>query len=422
MDKRPGKAQDLHLDDGEKELLRDVGGCLKNALQLRDWWRTVDEDDAYAERFALSTTFSRPDSSFGFFCRAKLGDGVLPVMGNVQEQFYDRPKTPVSRLPGEKTAALEELSALWMRDQIREFVLRYFMRVSDFSLPEAVDENAPEVPPALRPLAWSSPPRKKSSGFGYEQIFYKDLEGRIGRFRDEERFAIVDLRELRERYAWIILRVEIFDFNFQVAPFGESYPYAVMPYPETSYLVLSPDFVVDVEDQAPGELGRYGFGYAFLPSPGDSILAYGPGRFEVAFQIFEFQVRTGGEVISRMAFAANRPQQVMNLSLDPLHWARRAAGFMAEGANRFLAPFERLPRPRHVDLVDLYVRGANLMTGGLAGRRLGVTKKQLEKDFLQKHFLQHYSVVTSSLITWRQIADWLERDALPEWVESGESS
>ncbi|MEO1084956.1 MAG: hypothetical protein AAFY88_11995, partial [Acidobacteriota bacterium] len=68
------------------------------------------------------------------------------------------------------------------------------------------------------------------------------------------------------------------------------------------------------------------------------------------------------------------------------------------------------------------VKGANLMTGGLAGRRLGVTKQQLEKDFLQKHFLQHYNVVTGSLITWRQIADWLERDALPAWVESGVSS
>ena len=95
---------------------------------------------------------------------------------------------------------------------------------------------------------------------------------------------------------------------------------------------------------------------------------------------------------------------------------------MTDTAQRFLQPFERLPRPNDVDLVDLYVRGANLMTGGLAARRLGVTKKQLEKDFLQKHFLQHYNVVTGSLITWRQIPDWLERDALPEWVESGISS
>ena len=414
----------------EQLLLDQVESVLERSLALRDWWKAVDGDDAYRERFPLTTTFNRPDSSFGFFSEAGLPEGPMQVMGNVQEQFFDRPKAVAGRRPGDDHSEHGRRAALWMRDQIREFVLRYFMRVSDFSRPQAYSRQGLEgIPTVLKPLAWGEVEKAQSGGFGYEQVFYKTHDGELGRFADHERHAITDLRDLRLQYQWVILRVEIFGFQFQVAPFGVEYPHGILPVPESTYVVISPDFVVDQEHSAPGELGRFGFGYGFLPSAGPSLLAYGPGQFELAFQLFELEVRKDGEVLSRMAFTANRPKKVVNLPANPVDFGMRTADKMTLGwASRLMEPFIR---PEHrpsdddsppLDPVDAYVGMANLMTGGMAARRLGISKKQLEIDFLVKHFLQHYNAMAGSLVTWRQIPDWLARDELPQWVESGISS
>ena len=126
-----------------------------------------------------------------------------------------------------------------------------------------------------------------------------------------------------------------------------------------------------------------------------------------------------------MAFAADRPENIVNLPVNPVGLGARAADRLTFGlASRFLQsrdePYPDRGSPS--DPVSTYVGLANLMTGGMAGRRLGINKKQLEIGFLVKHFLQHHHVVTSSLVTWRQIPDWLARDELPHWVESGISS
>ncbi len=437
----------------EQEILDQVEQSLSRSLALRDWWQAVDEDDGYRDRFPLTTTFNRPDGSFGFFSEAVLpqepdlidsesskgGEGqaeaqppTRPVMGVVQEQFYDRPKIAAGRRPGEDTSEQRRQSALWMRDQIREFVLRYFMRVSDFSVPEVYARGQQGMLPWwLKPLAWGDQGESRSRGFGFEQIFFKTLDGDIGRFPESQRFAVVDLRDLRMRYAWVVLKVDIFGFQFQLAPFGLDQPHGILPVPESTYVVISPDFVIDQELSSPGELGRFGFGYGFLPSPKKKLFTYGPGRFDVGFQLFEFEARPDGEVLSRMAFVADRPEKILNLAADPVDLGVRAADAMSFGlASRFIRPFVDPENPRArpdeprtpVGPVDAYVGMANLMTGGLAGRRLSITKKQLEIDFLVRQFLQNYNVVTGSLVTWRQIPDWLARDALPAWVESGISS
>jgi hypothetical protein len=40
---------------------------------------------------------------------------------------------------------------------------------------------------------------------------------------------------------------------------------------------------------------------------------------------------------------------------------------------------------------------------------------------LIQHFMQHYQLMVGSLLTWRQIPSWLQRDQghLPEWVIRG---
>src|SRR6266550_2865461 len=115
----PLSAEDQAIIDG-------VDDALAAGVTLKNWWNQT-YPDGYAEKFELDRVFNRPASSFGFFDKVELRRGPLPVMGNFQEMFYDRPRTPTR---------FAVKAAEWMRDQIREYVLQYFMRVSSFRQPE----------------------------------------------------------------------------------------------------------------------------------------------------------------------------------------------------------------------------------------------------------------------------------------------
>jgi hypothetical protein len=65
---------------------------------------------------------------------------------------------------------------------------------------------------------------------------------------------------------------------------------------------------------------------------------------------------------------------------------------------------------------------ANAVTGGQAAQQLCISREQLDKDFLVQHFMQHYVTIVGSLLTWRQIPNWLDAAALPDWVVAGRSS
>ena len=71
--------------------------------------------------------------------------------------------------------------------------------------------------------------------------------------------------------------------------------------------------------------------------------------------------------------------------------------------------------------VYAYIDVANALTFGQAGARLCITRDQLDKRFLVQHFMQHYQAITGSLLTWRQVPDWLDTASLPDWVVNGTS-
>ncbi|HEV8242300.1 MAG TPA: hypothetical protein VGS57_23240, partial [Thermoanaerobaculia bacterium] len=265
-------------------------------------------------------------------------------------------------------------------------------------------------------------------GFGFQQLYYKRAEGgEIGEFPAEERFAIVDLRELGPVYEWIVVKVCIFDFNFVFQPFGAGTPQFVVPLQEDSYLVLSRDYITDEQDPEPGVLGRYGFGYSFIKSPRRGFLAYGPGEFDVAFERIDFEVREGGVTRVAMSFGANRPTQIVGFTFDPVGLGLRLADAASLGlATRLFAPLAvamgRLPAPRFTfDPVYTYIDLANLLTGGAAAQDLCISRDQIDEVFLLKHFMQHYQTIAGSLSTWRYVADWLDTAALPEWAIQGRS-
>jgi hypothetical protein len=400
----------------ERNLLSEVDRCLAEGVAIRDWWRWADATGNIPDRFELTRVYNRPDESYSFFATAPLPGGPLPVMGDVPQVFYDQPK------------GSWELGS-WTGN-VREFALRYFTRVSSFRLPQTVvADDAPSPPPPLDLVSWCPRGFVTREGFGYQQLYYKLRgSGEIGRFPEAERFAIVDQRELATRYEWVVANVDIFNFVLSF-PLNPDLPRFGFPMQQSQYIIFSNAFVLDETDPAPGVRGRFQFGYAMLkPRHDDSVLVYGPGQFDAGFQLFTFTVEGDGTIRVRMPFVVNRPTQILSLSLDPLDWGFKAAEILTGGrSSRLLEPLhallDDLPwRPGGFDPVFTGIDLLNLATLGQASRQLCISKEQLEKFFLVFHFDQYYTMITGSLLTWRQVPDWLDAASIPLWVKTGRSS
>ncbi|HVF58515.1 MAG TPA: hypothetical protein VNJ70_01690 [Thermoanaerobaculia bacterium] len=399
-------------------VIASVPTYLARGRDLKRWWDTAGVERRFTERFPLTRTFNEPDAGYGYFAEALVDGRPLPIMGNFQAMFYDQPKSP---------RANPRPAAVWMRDQMREFILHYFMRVSDFRLPAAFVPAGQQTPPLfLQPFSWCPREEETLRGFGFQQLYYKLAgSGEVGAFAREQQFAVVDLREIGPKYEWIVLRVSIFDFTFKFQPFGAEQPSLVVPLQEASYLVVTRDFITDRTAPGSGAAGRYGFGYAFIKNPTPTLFAFGPGEFDAAIELIDFAVDDSGEVNVEMVFISNRPTGVVNVSLDPIDWGFRLADLATFGlSSRLMAPFQgllaQLPgRPGDVDPVYAYIALANLLTGGAAASQLCISRDQLDKQFLVQHFMQHYTAISGSLPTWREICDWLDAAALPEWVIRG---
>jgi hypothetical protein len=417
-----GQAGTMVLTEEEHAVLNRVDHYLAAGLELKHWWDHALATHHFAERFELGLTYNRPDTGYGFFDETRVAGRPMRIMGNMQGMLFDRPKVPSQQ-------SVE--GARYMQDQIREYVLHYFMRVSAFRQPQAtMDHGHPALPFYLRPFSVCLPEDAQRVGFGFSQHFYKRRDtGQIGRFPEEERFRNVDLREIGEKYEWIVARVNIYDFSFTYMPFGSSVPYVVLPLSEASYVVLSRDFITHADNPAAGVLGRYGLGYAFIKNPAPSLQGHGPGEFDAAIELIDFQVYDDGQVRVEMVFVVNRPDKLINVSLNPINLGLTLADLMSFGlTSRFSASIQdglkQLPLiGSDIDPVYASAWLANVLTGGQAGQQLCFSRNELDKLLLVKHFMQHYQTIAGALHTWRQIPDWLAGEAnLPQWVVEGRSS
>jgi hypothetical protein len=398
-------------------ILPTIEEYLARGLALKRWWDIIELAGGPSDPFELERSFNQPTRSYGFFSEAPVGGVMLPIMGSVQEMFFDQTRAP---------ASLGLDSAEWMRDQLREFVLKYFMRVSSFREPEAyVEASQPTPPPSLRYLDWCPAPRAERIGFGFTQLFNKRVGSDvIHHFPSYERYAISDQRLLGKLFEWMVLKVRIFDFSFRTRPFGDQGPELVFDLNEQSYLVAHEEFTNYKERHLPGVLADYGIGYAFIKSPTSGPFGYGPGEFDAAIELLNFRVYETGYVSVRMIFLVNRPTRVANVVVDPVNWSLSLADTLSLG---FASPLfdsakdiaNRLPLRFTFDPISAYISGANLVSGGDASRMLCISTETLEKLFLLQHFKQHYQTIVGSMLTWRQIPNWLDTPSLPSWVISG---
>jgi len=417
-DIQPGSKNANALTREDRAILETVEQYLAAGLALKNWWKDAGLRGQKERTFTLERSFNRATSSYGFFSQAQVQDRTVAIMGNVQDMLFDRAKIP-SHLARQDTE--------WTRQQLREFVLRYFMRVSSFRAPEtAVDDDGSAVSSWLSRISWCPTPDVVREGFGFSQLYYKTVAGEVGKFSDTS--AIIDMREIGDKYEWIVLKVRIFNFSVPARPFGASGPELLFNLDEESYLVVSRDFILDRDRPAPGTLAEYGVGYAFIKSPKPEFLAFGPGEFAMAIELIEFQLAESGDIQVHMVFVVNRPEAIANLTLDPVGWTLRLANFLSLGiASPLLNPLRtavsRLPlRLGTFDPVYSYIGLMKLLTDGLSEEKLCISKEQLDKRFLLQHFLQHYQTLAGALFTWRQIPDWLDSAALPRWVVTGRSS
>ena len=408
------------LTENDRAVIDRVEGFLRDGVALNRWWIHADATNSYAQRFPLDRDFNRPAGAYGFFDQVQLESGPLPIMGNVQEMLYDQPRTP---------AASRAAAAEWMRDQIREFVLHYFMRISAFREPEAYVPDRPLMPPGfLQSLSWCPQEDILRRGFGFRQLYYKlKATGEVGKFPVRERPAIVDVREIGTKYEWIVLHCRIFDFNFTLKPFGPGGPSLMLPLNEQSNLIMSEEFIEDQQNPEPGLLGRYGLGYAFVRELTPGLTGYGPGEFRAAIETFRFDVLESGETRVRMVFVADRPERVANIRIDPVDWSFGLADLFSFGlTSRLLAPVKNVldKLPTNVatfDPVFPSISLVNALTANQASETLCISRETLETEFLIKHFMQHYQTIVGSLLTWRQVRDWLDTAAVPEWIVAGRS-
>lgn len=406
------------LTDEDLRVVADADRALEDALRLKLWWEQKEASGGYERSFEPVRTFNRAERVTGFFDTAPLGGG-LPVMGLVQEMLFDQSK---------------QAPAAKVRDELREFVLHYFMRVSSFRQPEVSvprdQATRARVRRALQPFSLCPERADTQSGFGYRQLYYKLRgSGEVGKFPAHLQSRVVDLRRLSDVYEWVVLEVSIFGFSLTYTPFADGAVSLVFPVREQTYIAVSRDFITNSDDPAPGVLGRYGLGYALLrPAPRETVFAYGPGYFTAGFQLIDFVVNDRGQSRVRMAFVSNRPRQVLSLDLNPVSLGFGLADLMTFGlASRFFGPLRDVleraaPRVPNFDPVTAYINLVNLLTGGLAAEEFCASLETLEKDpMLLTHFTEHYQLITGALATWRHVQNWLDREEVPEGIKEGTS-
>lgn len=403
---------DLCLNWEDLKMVAGIDGTHRDTLLVRDWWDARERAGDLAQVTDIAGAIHHGERAFGFFDVATINDRELPVMGVVQEMFYDRPKH----------ASPEEV-----RGQLREFVLGYFMRVSHWHEPGTMADGHRPLPALLKPLSWIPEPSDDRVGFGYEQLVARTrATGRFVKYGPNERGAIVDLRSIGPVHDWVTMRVNLFDFKIKMAPFGPGALRFELPLKEITYLLVTPDLIIDRDHPSPDVLGEYGFGYGLLPyTPDDTIFAYGPGKFAAGFQSFVFQVLKTGEIRAKAVFVVNRPDRILSIDLDPVEWGFQVADMMTFNlASAAMAPLKNLAkqlplRLADLDPVSLYISTVNTMSGGMAARQFGISKVQLEKHMLHRHFVQHREMLITSQFVWRMVPDWTDRGALPDFCHRG---
>jgi len=399
------------LTDDDWAILDNVDSAITAGRDLKDWWASNQSTRVKLNNFPVARQIHRPDQNYGFLLNANLRSGMLPVAGVVQDQLFDFPKAP----PGMTT------DPEWTRGQLREFVLRHFMRLTS-AQPPVKPRERPGIPSPDSPGGLGRR-RSQQYGWGYEQVYYKlERTGEIGKFPENSRYDLVNLDEAGSKYQWVVFKVNIYHFEFPVDLAGKANgPKLVISMQQPVHAVMTPDFLLDEEKPGPGILGQYGYGYSVVPDPTyKTLFAAGPSQITNTIETLHFRVLDTGEVRAHMDFITPQPPRIVNFK--PVEWSFQLADQISFGAaSRLLAPLKRVLEGIEPELDPIYagVRMADFLTLGLAGDEFSVTKEQLFKTLMTLHFTDVYNMFNLAASHFRMVADWTDTANLPEWAKRG---
>lgn len=393
--------------------------ALAQAVDLKAWWARVEAGQEGIDRFDLYPATPGAAPVWGFFGEAPVQGKSLPVMGDVVDAFFDRPRVP---------PAAQQQAARWMAEQVEEFALRYWLRAEASALPEPYPELGHGDPaPFLRWLSLCFPADQGFSGAGNLQQLYKlRAGGRVGRFPPRERPAIVDLRELETTYDWITLTSRLFDFNITLGGVGDDAPSVVVPLRTLAHTVTSAALGENRRAPEPGTLAVFGPGFGLIRAASPGVLAVSPSMIQPGLRLQHLRVLATGEVRFRGVMIMPRPEQIVNLSLLAPELFLGAADAMTLGAARtWTQPVRKALEETSLpdvgfDPVLGSIRLLNLLTGNRAATELCISREQLEKEILAKDAAGMQQITLAARQIWLQVPDWLDSDAIPPWVARGE--
>jgi hypothetical protein len=396
----------------DRAILANVPTAIREGQDLKDWWARDRVTRVIPQSFPVASQALRPDENYGFVLDANLRQGLLPVAGVVQDQLYDYPKAP----PGSKTADPE-----WIRAQVKEFVLSYFMRLTS-AMPPPVAPQAPKTrpPELLRPLSQCSAEKAQRYGWGYQQWYYQLAgTGQIGKFPDSRRYDVVDLREIGPKYAWVVYLVTIYHFDITLPPAGTHGPKIVISTPQPVYTVMTPDFIVNRENPEPGVLGEYGYGYSVVVDPTVvSPIKALPSTINNTIETITFRVLASGEVRAHMDFITPQPPRIV----DFVQFGFEVADKLSFGlASPLLNSVQRLLQGFVPQFDPIYtgIRVLNLVTAGIAADDFCITKEQLFKILMVLHFTDVVKMFNLSASLFMIVPDWTDPAGIPAWAKHG---
>lgn len=266
-------------------------------------------------------------------------------------------------------------------------------------------------------------PADQYSGWGYYQLYYKLRDsGKIGKFPVGERLKIIDLREIGEKYDWVVFKVRIFNFLFQRPFLSAGGPRAQVKVQLDAFVVIDSDFVINRQRPEPGVLAEYGFGTPVVPVPQPkSILAYGPTSLQQAFQFIVFRVLDSGEVKVRMLLVANQPTRIFQFG--PLRWfaellKRYPSGFLPKVIAALAPTIDPIERFQ-ISPLFAFASLANAISGDVAEDLFCISREQIYRDVMAAHFSALYRFILQTLPAWSSVANWLDENDLPNWLIDG---
>ncbi len=409
-------------------IIDNVNTAMRDGWEVYQWWLQASASDppAYDHTYTLIGDYHGRGETQGFRSMVDVAGKRSPFIGVDQHIFFDHIR------PLGSTATKRKNHMLWVREQLREFVMGYYQRVMKLPKPQNYPQlSEPDLPDAVRAVSGWPNTDINMQGFGCMQFYYnKKNGGGIGKFDADEQFKVIDLRSLEEVYEWIVMQFQFFKFGLDVQPLGRDAPQMNVIATQTPYLVTNKDWIIDRtydwdKPKNGSIIAEYGPGYAFVAHPEPALVTFGPNRAQPAFDSLYFELHKDGKIMVRSIFAIPDVKRILNVPLNPVQIGFDMADLASFGyASKFLAPakkaFDQLPGSNiGFDPIMGSLRLGNLMTGGLLSSQLCLNKDMITRYAMLIHSNEIGEEIAGARRTWGLGADWTNPETLPEWVKTG---